>query len=184
MRNLGLVRKLTLACGLPFAMAAAGCVAVQDVDLSPPVVTLDVTVDDWPLWNYGHVVVDSARNVDAAHVLTLGDFRSLRAIATARDTGGVLDVQLHALIERACDPSETPVGKTVSSHESDKPRSPGSVSADRSLMACLNLEEDDFPECPSGSKPQGAVFVRIWAVGTNQHGAATTSPSITLTLQR
>jgi|RhiMethySRZTD1v2_1073278.scaffolds.fasta_scaffold1163448_2 hypothetical protein len=179
----GLVRNQALASVL-CAMASAACVTIPESDPSPPVVTLEVTVDEWPpLGITRHYKVDSGLGWNATDTLALLDFERLHAVATADDTGGVFDIQVHAVLEQVCEPGE-PAERTFERENADSFKSPNDT-ASRGRITYLDVEKPlDFPECPSGSNPQGTVFVRVWAVGSNFHGGVTTSPSVSLMLQR
>jgi hypothetical protein len=185
MIRLGLVENRALLSGLLCCLASSACAMIPEYDPSLPDVTLQVTVDEWPPMSITrNYEVQSALGGDENVHLNLIDFDRLHAVATARDAQGVFDVEVHAVLDRVCDPSSAPVEKTISRHNSDDSKGPGAF-ATRSRATTLDVEKpDDFPECSSDSKHEGTIFVRIWAVGSNFQGGVRTSPAITLTLSR
>lgn len=172
--------------GLLLAMGSVGCVTIPESDPTPPKVTLEVTMK---LGNAGtpqHFKVDSDAPLQAAFdTQQLVDFESLHAVGTAYDTGGVFAIEVHAEIDQPCGaPAGGFVVNTPSRQDSDVAKAPGDT-ASRSRLTYLDVKKpQDFPVCPSGSPAEGAVHVRVWAVGTNFHGGVTTSPSLTLMLLR
>jgi hypothetical protein len=182
MRTFGLLRNRTLASGLVFAMVSTGCAMIHEWDPSPPDVSLEVSLDDWP-FGPTRIYKVSSGQPDRNDTLRLADFERLHAVAVGHDNGGVFDVEVHAVVDRICDPSGPAEEKTRSRHDADEPKSAGDY-AIRARMRTLDVEKpDDFPDCPSESDQHGPVLIRVWAVGTNFHGETRTSPSVTLLLQ-
>jgi len=175
----------TVAWGLLLAMGSVACSAIPDADPTPPKVTLEVTMQHLPADTTNHYEVDSDAGVPVTGSLQLDEFQSLHAVGTAYDNGGVLEIEVHAILEQPCGaPAGGSVVSTPSRQDSDVAKSPGGTGS-RSRGTSLDLKNpQDLPVCPSGSPAEGAVHVRIWAVGRNFHGVVTTSPSVTLVLLR
>jgi hypothetical protein len=144
-----------------------------------------VTLQHWPAETANHYKVDSDAGIAATDTLELVDFESLHAVGTAYDTGGVLAIEVHAELDQPCGaPAGGSVWNAPWRQDSDVAKSPGDT-ASRSRLTFLDVKKPhDFPVCPSGSPAEGAVHVRIWAVGKNFNGGVTTSPSLTLMLLR